>query len=249
MGDFTNQDYYWNNQGETPVQQQSFYEQDYNQFTNQQLEFNSQEYTNQTFTQYPSSFYNPNDYELPKETDDELEEPTLLEELEIYPDRILEKVLAVLNPLRGHSLADDVEYLTKDSDLAGPIFFGLALALLLLLAGKQSFSHIYGFSMISCIFMYFLLSLMTTAEGVFTFTTVASILGYCLIPIVILSLFGVFLILSGPIGIIFASITIIWSSFSASRLFIAVSGDKQQQPVIMYPSAMVYSVFVLLVLF
>ncbi|CAG9772364.1 unnamed protein product [Ceutorhynchus assimilis] len=255
MGDFTNnQEFYWNNQAEVPLQQQGFYQQDYQQFSEQQLEFKSQEeYANQTYaqSQYPASFYNPNDYEFStKEAEEDLEEPPLLEELEIYPDRILEKVLAVLNPLRGHSLADDSEYLTKDPDLAGPIFFCLALAMLLLLAGKsQSFGYIYGFSMISCILTYFLLSLMTTADKAFTLSTVASILGYCLIPIVALSFLGVFFRLSGPAGIVLAGLAVFWASFSASRLFVAVSGDKQQQPLIMYPSALVYAVFVLLVLF
>jgi len=251
MGDFSNQDFYWNNQPEVPSQ--SYYGQDYQQFSNQQLEFQSQEdYTSQSYTQspYPTSFYNPNDYDIPKEPEEDLDEPPLLEELEIYPDRILEKVLAVLNPLRGHSLADDAEYLTKDADLAGPIFFCLALAMLLLLAGKsQSFGYIYGFSMISCVLTYFLLSLMTSAEKAVTISTVASILGYCLIPIVALSFLGVFFRLSGSIGIILAGFAVFWASFSASRLFVAVSGDKQQQPLIMYPSALVYGVFVLLVLF
>lgn len=217
------------------------------------LEFKSnEEFANQTYSQspYPTSFYNPNDYDIPKESEDEMDEPSLLEELEIYPDRILEKVLAVLNPLRGHSLADDAEYLTKDSDLVAPIFFCLTLAMSLLLAGKsQSFGYIYGFSMISCILTSFLLSLMSSTENVFTFSTVASILGYCLIPIVALSFLGVFFRLSGTIGIILGGFAVFWASFSASRLFVAVSGDKQQQPLIMYPSALVYGVFVLLVLF
>ncbi|XP_066252771.1 protein YIPF5 [Euwallacea similis] len=249
MGDFSNQEFYFNNQAEIPLQQ-SYYEQDYQQFSNQQLEFKThEEYAGQQYSQFPASFYNPNDYDT-KEPEDDLDEPPLLEELEIYPDRILEKVLAVLNPLRSHSLADDADYLTKDSDLAGPVFFCLALAVSLFLAGKsQSFSYIYGFSMISCILMYCLLSLMTSAQNVVTFSTVASILGYCLIPVVGLSFLGVFFRLSGPIGMVLAGVTVFWASFSTSRLFVAVSGDKQQQPLIMYPSALVYGVFVLLVLF
>ncbi|KAH1012511.1 hypothetical protein HUJ05_011657 [Dendroctonus ponderosae] len=251
MGDFGGQEFYWNNQAEVPLQQ-GYYEHDFQQFSNQQLEFNPQEdFVNQQFAQYqPTTFYNPNDYDTSRDTDEEFVEPPLLEELEIFPDRILEKVLAVLNPLRGHSLADDAEYLTKDADLAGPVFFCLALAMLLLLAGKsQSFGYIYGFSMISCILTYCLLSLMSSAEKTLTFSTVASILGYCLIPIVALSFLGVFFKLSGLVGIILAGCAVFWASFSASRLFVAVSGDKQQQPLIMYPSALVYGVFVLLVLF
>lgn len=181
---------------------------------------------------------------------DEFDEPPLLEELEIYPDRILEKVLAVLNPLRGHGLTDDAEYLTKESDLAGPICFGLLLAASLFLAAKNApFGYIYGISVISSILMYCLLSLMSTMPGTYTLSTVGSILGYCLIPIVVLSVIGIFFKLSGPIGLIAAIIAVIWSSISASRLFVAVSGDKQQQFLIAYPCMLVYGIFTLLVIF
>lgn len=181
---------------------------------------------------------------------EEFDEPSLLEELEIYPDRILEKVLAVLNPLRGHGLTDDAEYLTKESDLVGPISFCLLLAASLFLAGKNAhFGFIYGISMISSILMYCLLSLMSSSTGTYTLSTVGSILGYCVIPILGLSLTGIFFKLSGPVGLILAIIAIIWSSISASRLFVAVSGDKQQQPLIAYPCMLVYGIFTLLVLF
>lgn len=194
----------------------------------------------------------PEQYDLPKGPSgtDEFDEPPLLEELEIFPDRILEKVLAVLNPLRGHSLTDDAEYLTKESDLAGPIAFCLLLAASLFVAGKNAhFGYIYGISMISSILMYCLLSLMSAATGTFTLSTVGSILGYCLIPIVGLSLLGIFFKLSGPVGLALAILTVIWSSVSASRLFVAVSGDKQQQPLIAYPCLLVYGVFTLLIVF
>ncbi|KAJ8932938.1 hypothetical protein NQ314_014317 [Rhamnusium bicolor] len=225
MGDYmnTNQsEYYWQQMNQTP----GVYEQDYSQFSNQQLEFNTTEdYGDQNFANYPTQMLIPDQYDNAPKGTDEFDEPPLLEELEIYPDRILEKVLAVLNPLRGHSLADDAEYLTKESDLAGPISFCLILAIGLFLAGKNAhFGYIYGVSMISSILMYCLLSLMASTNDTFTLSTVGSILGYCLIPIVGLSLLGVFYTLSGPIGLILAIITVIWSSISASRLFIAVSG-------------------------
>lgn len=101
------------------------------------LEFNSG-VDFQSYTNTPQQMLIPNHYEEDPKTNDEFEEPPLLEELEIYPDRILEKVLAVLNPFRAHSLADDAEYLTKESDLAGPVLFCLTLAVSLFLAGKFS---------------------------------------------------------------------------------------------------------------
>lgn len=217
------------------------------------LEFNTNDdYSQQNFSNYPQMLI-PTQFDdiskAPTGTD-EFDEPPLLEELEIYPDRILEKVLAVLNPLRGHGLTDDAEYLTKESDLVGPICFGLILAASLFLAAKNAhFGYIYGISMISSILMYFLLSLMSSSSGTYTLSTVGSILGYCLIPIVVLSVTGIFFNLSGPLGLISAIVAVLWSSISASRLFVAVSGDKQQQPLIAYPCMLVYGIFTLLVLF
>lgn len=267
MGDYSNtsqQNFQYWNPADQPAQM-NYYENDYNtQFENQQLgevripwffhkiinffvEFSPMEdYNNQQY--YPQQMYDPSAY-LQKETDD-FDEPPLLEELEIYPDRILQKVLAVLNPFRAHSITDDSEYLTKDTDLAGPIAFCIILALCLFLSGnKAHFGYIYGISMVSCILMYALLTLMTPASGVFNINTVASVLGYCLIPIVGLSLIGLFISLNGLFGITFASFAVIWASISASRLFVAISGDKEQQPLIAYPCALVYGVYVLLVVF
>nr|XP_023026318.1 protein YIPF5 [Leptinotarsa decemlineata] len=123
MGDFLNSnqsEFYWSQQNPTPTTSQTYYEQDYSQFGNQQLEFNSNnEYGDQNFANYPTQMLLPEQFDQTVKGTDEFDEPPLLEELEIYPDRIVEKVLAVLNPLRGHSLADDAEYLTKESDLAG----------------------------------------------------------------------------------------------------------------------------------
>lgn len=182
--------------------------------------------------------------------DADFDEPPLMEELEIYPDRIAEKTLAVLNPFRSYSLADDAEFLSKESDLAGPIAFTLALAICLFISGnKAPFGYIYGLSVLSCLFMYFLLNLMNINAPNFTFSSVASVLGYCLLPIVAFSLFGVFIVLYGALGIVMALMTVIWSSLSASRLFIAMSGDKEQRSLIAYPCALVYGVFALLVLF
>lgn len=180
----------------------------------------------------------------------EFDEPPLLEELEIYPDRILEKTLAVLNPFHGKGLVDDADFLTQDTDLAGPITFCLALAVCLFVSGSSTpFGYIYGLSMISCIVMYCLLSLMTINSSMFTFTSVASILGYCLLPTVAFAFLRIFVSLYSNIGLCLALFVVLWSSLSASRLFATISGDDQQRPLIAYPCALVYAVFSLLIVF
>ncbi|KAJ0177801.1 hypothetical protein K1T71_006674 [Dendrolimus kikuchii] len=218
---------------------------------------------NYSFEQTPGTipsnnnqYYNPNFFtptpipgEAPAEITD-FDEPPLLDELEIYPDRILEKTLAVLNPFHGQSKADDANFLLRDTDIAGPIAFCLALAVCLFLSGnKAHFGYVYGLSVMSVILMYFLLSLMSRTEGVFTILSVASVLGYCMLPMVALAGLGIFIVLDGTIGLSLSAIAVIWSALSASRLFVTMSGDAEQRPLIAYPCALVNGVFALLVLF
>lgn len=56
-------------------------------------------------------------------------------------------------------------------------------------SGKIQFGYVYGISAIGCLGMYCLLNLMSMT-GV-SFGCVASVLGYCLLPMILLSSFGV----------------------------------------------------------
>ncbi|CAH1373938.1 hypothetical protein MTP99_015298 [Tenebrio molitor] len=182
-------------------------------------------------------------------SDDFDTEPSLLEELEIYPDRIIEKIMVVLHPFRRPEHSLDAVHLTKNPDLAGPILFYLLLAVCSFLAGnKPHFGFVYGVSVISCFTMYGLLSLMTS-HTVFDLTTVACILGYSLVPIVALSVFGIFYPLRSLVGVTLATSSVIWSSMSASRLFVTVSGRMEQQPLLAYPCALLAAMYVLTVMF
>lgn len=194
----------------------------------------------------PDSFMNPDASKGGSDFDDE---PPLLEELGIDPDRIIAKTLAVLNPFHGQSVTDDANFLLQDSDLAGPGLFCLLLgACLLLSGGKVPFGYIYGLAMISCLVMYTLLNLMTTTVTI-TLASVASVLGYCLLPVVALSVLGIFVPLSGIIGLAAGLFIVFWCALSASRLFVTMSNDPQQRPLVAYPCCLLYGVFALLVIF
>ncbi|KAK4882863.1 hypothetical protein RN001_006182 [Aquatica leii] len=253
-------DVFWNSQQGT-YKNNPYYDSEYSTLQHQQLDFQSFEDVQQQ-QYYADSFNSGNVTSILEPSKEpfvysevnyaetsEYDEPPLLEELEIFPERIVEKMIAVLNPFRGHSLADDSDFLTKGTDLAGPLCFCIVLAITLFVSGsKVYFGYIYGLSVMSCIMMYILLSLMTT-NNVFTLSCVTSILGYSLLPIVGLSMLGVFMTLRGPSGVIMAIVAVLWASLSASRLFIAVSGDNDQRPLIAYPCALVCGVFALLVVF
>ncbi|XP_047531559.1 protein YIPF5 [Vanessa atalanta] len=259
---YPNQDYSWQPQNNTSNysfnNSNTFGDSqtlDFQNFTAEQQNYSFDQ--GQSLPANNNQYYNPNIFTpapipgepTPGETS-EFDEPPLLDELEIYPDRILEKTLAVLNPFHGQSKADDANFLLRDTDIAGPIAFCLALAVCLFLSGnKAHFGYVYGLSVMSVILMYFLLSLMSRTEGVFTLLSVASVLGYCMLPMVVLASLGIFISLEGSIGLSLSAIAVIWSALSASRLFVTMSGDSEQRPLIAYPCALVNGVFALLVLF
>jgi hypothetical protein len=175
------------------------------------------------------------------------EEPPLLEELGISPTRIFQKSVAVLNPLRTDRTFD--VSLLHETDFAGPAALCILLGSCLLFAGgKVPFGSVYGLATMSCLAMYVLLTLMTT-EGSVTLGSVASVLGYCLLPIVVLSVFGVFLPLYSTLGFVCAALAVMWSSLSASKLFVMMVGDTHQRPLIAYPCALLYGTFALIIVF
>lgn len=208
-------------------------------------------------SQYYPNIFTPNFDPQPegyKDNDYEDELP-LLDELEIYPTRIIEKSLAVLNPFHNKGLSDDADYLFRDTDLAGPIAFYLALAFCLFLSdtGKDMFGYVYGLSVITVFFMYILMKLMCTSvtesQNYITLSSVASILGYSILPIVWLSVPGIFFSLNNKIGILLAGAAVFLSTSAASRIFCLMTGDQKQRYLIAYPCALIYVIFALLVLF
>ncbi|XP_055485153.1 protein YIPF7 [Psammomys obesus] len=170
------------------------------------------------------------------------EEPPLLEELGINFDHIWQKTLTVLNPMKP---ADGS--IMNETDLAGPILFCVALGATLLMAGKVQFGYVYGMSAIGCLGIHALLNLMSSS-GV-SYGCVASVLGYCLLPMVILSSCAVFCSLQGTIGTVSALFIIMWCSLSASKIFISALAMEGQQLLVAYPCALLYGLFALLTVF
>ncbi|XP_014642547.1 PREDICTED: protein YIPF7 [Ceratotherium simum simum] len=170
------------------------------------------------------------------------EEPPLLEELGINFDHIWQKTLTVLNPLKP---ADGS--IMNETDLTGPVLFCVALGATLLLAGKVQFGYVYGISAIGCLGIHALLNLMSSS-GV-SCGCVASVLGYCLLPMVILSSCAIFFSLQDAFGIVSALVIIGWCSLSASKIFISALDMEGQQLLIAYPCALFYGLFALLTVF
>ncbi|NP_001187872.1 protein YIPF5-like [Ictalurus punctatus] len=175
-------------------------------------------------------------------TDSFEEEPPLLEELGINFDHIWQKTLTVLNPMKP---ADGS--IMNETDLTGPVIFCIALGATLLMAGKVHFGYVYGISALGCAGMYILLNLMSVYT--ISYGCVASVLGYCLLPMVALSAFAVFYSLQGVLGTLLAFFVIGWCSLSASKIFTSTLDMGGQQLLVAYPCTLLYGVFALLTIF
>ncbi|TEA42178.1 hypothetical protein DBR06_SOUSAS6810095, partial [Sousa chinensis] len=194
---------------------------------------------------YAGQFFQPasnQDYYSPSSYIDSFDEEPPLLELGINFDHIRQKTLTVLNPLKP---ADGS--LMNETDLTGPILFCGVLGASLLLAGKVQFGYVYGTSAIGCLGIHALLNLMSSS-GV-SCGCVASVLGYCLIPMVILSSCAIFFSLQGTFGTVLALVIIGWCSLSASKIFTSALAMEGQQLLIAYPCALLYGLFALLTVF
>lgn len=169
-------------------------------------------------------------------------EPPLLEELGINFHHIRAKTLTVLNPLRRVD-----EHIMDDADLAGPIFFIFCFGISLLFSGKSNFNYIYGVGLFGSASLYTLLNLMSE-QGIDAYR-VASVLGYCLLPMVGVGTISVLIALDGKFGYLLSILSILWCTYSASGIFVAVLRMSDQRLLIAYPIGLLYGCFALLSIF
>ncbi|PPQ63981.1 hypothetical protein CVT24_009410 [Panaeolus cyanescens] len=169
-------------------------------------------------------------------------EPPLLEELGINFQHIRDKSLTVLNPLRRVD-----EHIMDDADLAGPIFFIFCFGISLLLSGKSNFNYIYGVGLFGSASLYTLLNLMSE-QGIDAYR-VASVLGYCLLPMVGVGIISMVVALDGTFGYLLSIISILWCTYAASGIFVAVLRMSDQRFLVAYPIGLLYGCFALLSIF
>ncbi|KAF8906484.1 Yip1-domain-containing protein [Gymnopilus junonius] len=169
-------------------------------------------------------------------------EPPLLQELGINFQHIRDKSLTVLNPLRRVD-----EHIMDDADLAGPIFFCFCFGISLLFSGKSNFNYIYGVGLFGSASLYTLLNLMSE-QGIDAYR-VASVLGYCLLPMVGVGAISVIMALDGTFGYLLSIVSILWCTYAASGIFVAVLRMSDQRLLVAYPVGLLYGCFALLSIF
>ncbi|XWS55982.1 hypothetical protein CRYUN_Cryun09bG0047300 [Craigia yunnanensis] len=145
------------------------------------------------------------------------EEP-LLDELGIHPGQIWHKTRSILNPFRVNPTAH------KDSDLSGPIFLYLALCLFQLLAGKIQFGVILGWIVVSSIFLYIVFNMLAGRNGNLDLHTCTSVIGYCMLPVVILSAVSLFIPQGSSVPrYAMAGVFVVWATRACTNLMVALA--------------------------
>eukprot|EP00440_Ansanella_granifera_P044769 gb/GFBE01048522.1/.p1 GENE.gb/GFBE01048522.1/~~gb/GFBE01048522.1/.p1 ORF type:complete len:274 (+),score=44.02 gb/GFBE01048522.1/:1-822(+) len=175
--------------------------------------------------------------------DDDFEnEPPLLEELGINVDHIKLRMMGV-----AFFKQIDEEVL-RDADLSGPLVICLTLGMALLLAGKLQFGYIYGLAAGGSFGICCLINVMSQRDGIDLYRTM-SILGYGLIPIVVLALLGIVVSLKSTFGTIMAALCIGWATYTSSRFFEVAISMQGQRWLVAYPVGLVYTFFTLITIF
>jgi len=170
-----------------------------------------------------------------------VDEVPLLEELGINFVDIFKRSVFVLNPFKTQHDDKSVE----EKDLAGALFSCLILGIALLLRGKVHFGYIYSVAIVCCISIYLLLNVMRK-EGVDMHHT-ASILGYALLPMVLLAMLSIVFFTQQTI--IVGIVVIVWCTWSATKMFVTVFKMHDKRWLLAYPIGLVYTAFALITIF
>lgn len=152
------------------------------------------------------------------------------------------KSMAVLNPFKP--VASNI---MDDADMAGPLLFILMFGVFLRITGKSHFGYIYGVGVLGMVSIFLILNMMSQT-GI-DWSRTASVLGYCLLPMVMLSGFSVVLQLGSAIGFILSVVSILWCTFSSSGMFTSVLHMNEQRFLVAYPVGLFYACFALMTVF
>ena len=192
-----------------------------------------------------SNFGTPTDFgNGPAVSSSFTEEESILEELGIDFNLILTRTKQVINPVVDFPVS-----FTQEADLVGPLVLCLLFGAILLLGGKSHFGYIYGLSILSCLGIYLLLG--GLAPNSPNFTLIVSVLGYSILPLLLLAFLGIFVAIKNYAlaCTVLTLVIVTWCTLSSSRIFAHSLDMKSQQLLIAYPCALVYGIFALLTIF
>jgi protein YIPF5/7 len=133
-------------------------------------------------------------------------------------------------------------------DMGGPLAIVSLMGFFLMLSGKLHFGYLYGIGIVGCVAAWLLVNAISPKGGIDLYTTV-SILGYGLLPAVLLSAIAVVVELKSGLGMTLAAVCIMWCTATASRFFSVGIDLENQRWLVAYPIALIYVCFATLAVF
>ncbi|XP_027367222.1 protein YIPF5 homolog [Abrus precatorius] len=173
------------------------------------------------------------------------DEPPLLEELGINTKQIWNKTTSILNPLR----VANPNNLHDDADLSGPVLLVMSFGLFQLLAGKIHFGIILGWVTVSALFLYVVFNMLAGRNGTLDLYRCVSLIGYCMLPMVMLSALSLFLPQGGLAISVVAVVFVVWSTRACTSLLVQVARWDEHPGLVAYVCFLIYTLFSLLVVF
>ncbi|XP_076926727.1 uncharacterized protein LOC143590008 [Bidens hawaiensis] len=172
------------------------------------------------------------------------DEPPLLEELGINTKQIWHKTLSILNPFR---VKPDLH---EDADLSGPFLFLMGFGLFQLLAGKLHFGIILGWVTVASLFLYTVFNMLAGRNGNLDLYRCLSLIGYCMLPIVMLSAAALFVPQGGVVVFVMMGVCVMWATRVCMQLLVELAscGDEHRG-LTAYACFLIYMLFSLLVVF
>ncbi|KAK1310123.1 hypothetical protein QJS10_CPA08g01511 [Acorus calamus] len=172
------------------------------------------------------------------------DEPPLLEELGVNTRQIWRKTVSILVPFKLNPS------LHEDADLSGPIIYVMAFGLFQLLAGKLHFGILLGWVTVASLFLYVVFNMLAGRDGDLDLYRCFSLVGYCMLPIVIFSAVALFLPQGGILMLSMGMVFALWSTRVCTRLLVELaSGGDRHRGLIAYACWLIYTLFSLLVIF
>ncbi|CAM8975897.1 hypothetical protein QQ045_028952 [Rhodiola kirilowii] len=171
------------------------------------------------------------------------EEP-LLDELGIHPDLIWRKTRSILNPFR---IDPNIH---ADADLSGPVLYYMLFGFFQLLAGKIQFGVILGWIVVFSLFLYVVFNMLAGKAGNLDLHRCTSIIGYSMLPLVLLSAFSLFIPRNGAVGLAVALVFVVWATRTCARLVGVLSGGSDEHfGLIAYACFLMYTIMSMIIIF
>lgn len=163
----------------------------------------------------------------------------LLAELEIEPDKIKNKFIAIMT-YRGLNNMEIALY----HDMAGPLLVIFLFGLSFLFKGRMEFGNIYGFSLTGCIGLFCIINLLSKPGQYAELYSCISILGYSLLPFCFLAVMSIFIDMNNVVGYSACAFFVLWSTMTATKMFEYTLDMEDKKYLIAYPIVLFYGIFV-----